>query len=89
MEKEKEQAQNQEQERLESLWELADRVLEKVRLRLEDTDPRELTPQAMKHISSTMKDIKDLQMLRAPWESAQKEQTLRVALETELEELAK
>ena len=36
-------------------------LLKMVRLRLESTETQDLTPQAAKHFSSTLKDIRDLQ----------------------------
>jgi hypothetical protein len=42
------------------LLELADLVLEKLYARVEAADPMELNPQAMKHITGVMKDLKDI-----------------------------
>ena len=44
-----------------ALQQAADRLLEMIRLRLESTETQDLTPQAAKHFSSTLKDIRDLQ----------------------------
>ncbi len=72
-----------EKERLEKLWALADRVMDKLQLLLETG---ELTPQGLKHMSATMKDIKDIQMLKDP-ASSQKE-VLQVRLEEALQRLS-
>ena len=42
------------------ILELADLVLEKLYARVEAADPMELNPQAMKHITGVMKDLKDI-----------------------------
>lgn len=44
-----------------ALQQAADMLLKMVRNRLESTEIPELTPQAAKHFSSTLKDIRDLQ----------------------------
>ena len=44
-----------------ALQQAADILLKKVRNRLESTETDDLTPQAAKHFSSTLKDIRDLQ----------------------------
>lgn len=40
---------------------LADKILEKLSARVDASDPMELNPQAMKHITGVMKDLKDIQ----------------------------
>ncbi len=45
----------------EQIQQVAQLLLRKVKCRLEDTQWADLTPQAAKHISSTLKDIRDLQ----------------------------
>ena len=42
------------------LLQLAELVLEKLYARVEAADPTELNPQAMKHITGVMKDLKDI-----------------------------
>ena len=50
--------------RLEKLQALADVILEKLRLRMEGETPEQLNPQALKHITGVMKDIRDIQLTR-------------------------
>lgn len=49
---------------IERLRQVADMLLSRVKSKLEDTQSAELTPQAAKHYSSTLKDIRDIQMCR-------------------------
>ena len=55
-------------------------LLKMVRLRLESTEAQDLTPQAAKHFSSTLKDIRDLQ------NEAEKSPKIIVQIAPELEE---
>ena len=74
----------EEQERLERLWKLADLVMDRLREALEAGG---LNPQGLKHISATMKDIKDIQMLKDPSQKKE-EDTLTVKLEEALQRLS-
>lgn len=40
---------------------VADMVLDKLKIRVESLDPMEMNPQALKHITGVMKDLKDIQ----------------------------
>lgn len=52
-------------DRLEKMQSLADMILEKIRIRIEQTEPGEINPQTLKHLTGVMKDLKDIQMLRS------------------------
>ena len=54
---------------LKDLRQVADMLLSRVKGKLEDTGSAELTPQAAKHYSSTLKDIRDIQMCREEQEN--------------------
>lgn len=49
--------------RLEKMQALADTILEKIRIRVEQTQPEDINPQAFKHMTGVMKDLKDIQLL--------------------------
>lgn len=70
-------------QRLEKLQQAADRVLERIGVLLEESGQGTLTPQAIKHITSTLKDIRDIHAQR-PEEAS--ENAVLVRLEKELEE---
>ena len=71
-------------QRLEKLQQAADLVLDRVSRFLEESDPGALTPQAIKHFSSTLKDIRDIHAQRPESESGAS--GILVRLEKELEE---
>lgn len=62
--------------RLGKVQEIAEKLLNVLELRLTSADSGEWTPQAYKHISGTLKDIKELLMLRS--EAEVKEQQLKL-----------
>ena len=70
------------QTRLEQLQQLADLLLEKLRQRIEGEDPETMNPQALKHMTGMMKDIRDIQLTRVG--AGQEGETLQVCLEGEL-----
>lgn len=74
---------NKMQQRLEKLQELADELLEKLRERISAEDPQTMNPQAIKHITGVMKDIRDIQLAK-PEEDRQTMQ-FTVCWEGELE----
>lgn len=49
------------EKREEKLLRLADTILDKLTQRMEKADSDSLNPQALKHITGVMKDIRDLQ----------------------------
>lgn len=49
--------------RMEKMQALADTILEKLRIRVEQTQPEEINPQTFKHMTGVMKDLKDIQLL--------------------------
>lgn len=51
--------------RLEKIQNLAEKLLDAVDRRVNSSDSGELTPQSYRHLSGTLKDIKDLFMLRS------------------------
>ena len=75
----------EELERLQRLYQLADLVVDKLRLLLETV---EMTPQGLKHITGTMKDVKEVQMLKDPNEKRQEQDVLLVKLEEALQRLS-
>lgn len=75
----------EELERLQRLYQLADLVVDKLRLLLETG---EMTPQGLKHITGTMKDVKEVQMLKDPNEKRQEQDVLLVKLEEALQRLS-
>ena len=50
--------------RIEMLQSLADTIAQKLRLRLEAEDPQTMNPQAIKHITGMLKDLRDIQLTR-------------------------
>ncbi len=72
-------------ERLERLYQLADMVVDKLRSVLE---AGEMTPQGLKHITGTMKDIKEVQMLKDPSQKKEEQDVLMVRLEEALQRLS-
>lgn len=62
--------------RLEKVQEMAERLLNALELRIKSADAGEWAPQAYKHISATLKDIKELFMLRSDADA--KEQQLKI-----------
>lgn len=74
---------NKMQQRLEKLQALADELLEKLRERISAEDPQTMNPQAIKHITGVMKDIRDIQLTK-PEEDRQTMQ-FTVCWEGELE----
>ena len=68
------------------LRQVADMLLSRVQSKLEETQSAELTPQAAKHYSSTLKDIRDIQLCRG--EQEEKEGIL-VEINPELEEFSR
>ena len=71
-------------ENIQHLQKVANMLLCKVESRLQDTEPAALPPQSAKHISATLKDIRDIQLLK----SGEETQVICVKLEKELEELS-
>lgn len=71
--------------RLEKMQALADTILEKIRIRVEQTEAAELNPQSLKHLTGVMKDLKDIQLCRSP-EDAQAHAAITVRLARELED---
>ncbi len=65
------------------LQKVANMLLKKVENRLQAVDPADLPPQSAKHISATLKDIRDIQLLQTN-EAAE----ITVTLAQELEELS-
>ena len=63
--------------RAERLQTVADKLLGKVDSYLDQVDPVDIDTQSMKHISGVLKDIKDIQMIRA--DSDIREQEARIA----------
>lgn len=55
---------NKMQRRLKKLQTLADLLLDKLKDRIEAEDPQTMNPQAIKHITGVMKDIRDIQLTR-------------------------
>ena len=51
-------------EKIEHLQQVAEMLLCKVESRLKDTAPEDLPPQTAKHVSATLKDIRDIQQLK-------------------------
>ena len=70
-------------ENIQHLQKVANMLLTKVESRLQDTAPADLLPQSAKHISATLKDIRDIQLLQTG-EAAE----ITVTLARELEELS-
>ena len=49
------------EKRLHRLQSVADTIIEKLEVRVSALDPLEMNPQALKHITGVMKDLKDIQ----------------------------
>ena len=72
-----EDAGSRQTERAARLQETADTLLTRVTALLESTEASSLPPQAMRHISGVLKDIRDVQMIKAPLDY--QEQKLKIA----------
>ena len=49
--------------RLEKMQQVADLILDKLKLRVEQEDAARMNPQALKHITGVMKDLRDIQRM--------------------------
>jgi hypothetical protein len=56
---------------------VADLLMEKVRQRIEAVDPMDMGSQEFRHLSATIKDLKEIQMIRS--EADLREQEARIA----------
>lgn len=78
---------NRDQIRLEKIQNLAEKILDALDERINSSDSGELTPQAYRHLSGTLKDIKELFMLRSQADA--REQALKLQhMERQLQEAA-
>lgn len=59
------------------LQNVADKLLGKVEALVENCDPEDMDTQALRHISATLKDIKEIQMIRS--DADMREQEARIA----------
>ena len=50
--------------RLQKLQGIADTLVEKLRLRIDREEPETMNPQAIKHITGMLKDLRDIQLTR-------------------------
>ena len=64
-------------DRAAKLLDVADLLMEKVRQRIEAVDALEMGSQEFRHLSSTIKDLKEIQMIRS--EADMREQEARIA----------
>lgn len=63
--------------RAERLQSVADKLLNKVEALVDSREPEEMDTQSLRHISATLKDIKDIQMIRS--DADMREQEARIA----------
>ena len=68
---------DQQVDRATKLLNVADLLMDKIRQRIEAVDALEMGSQEFRHLSSTIKDLKDIQMIRS--EADMREQEARIA----------